>query len=540
MEYNEEILKNIVVLNSNIKMTIEMISRVHNVDEKQLFMFAMSKLEDFYKSTHAHADVSTSSKCEYVFSKGTRQGYMCDAETDDGEYCDLHRPEPGKTYKKHIRLIINREIWYKVHPPTGFVVDNEQPLGIIGVANKPGLDTRGRTLTPKGFYTLTNEDEKVCKRWGFKIRKDWENVEPVIDEEEEEVEKIEPPNKVVVYTDGACPNNGKKGAIGGVGVWFGENDSRNVSERLPGEKQTNQRAEIYAAIRALEKLEGTTGVVEVCTDSMYVINAMTQWIAGWMLKKWKDVENADLFQKLQELSCKRTMIWTHVKGHSGIHGNEMADKLAVAGCKINDEEKVSPKKEEKSKKDESDTEEEHKKTKKSPKKTKKDESDVEEEPKKTKKSPKKAKKDESESEDEEPKKVKKSPKKAEKKDEKPVEKKKGEKSSLNELKEKLKSINLGAVSSKPDEKVKVSASAVKKSKKGIDVFYYKTEDDSIIVSSTSKDEDLEFLSEHFDGKKFELATEDVVPTHRVALPDARRKKKGIVKMPKRKSDDDDE
>lgn len=53
---------------------------------------------------------------------------------------------------------------------------------------------------------------------------------------------------LVVWTDGACQGNGRDGAVAGVGVWFGEDDPRNISEKLEG-KQTNQRAELMAAIR---------------------------------------------------------------------------------------------------------------------------------------------------------------------------------------------------------------------------------------------------------------------------------------------------
>ena len=34
---------------------------------------------------------------------------------------------------------------------------------------------------------------------------------------------------IYVYTDGACINNGKPNARAGIGVYFGENDSRNIS-----------------------------------------------------------------------------------------------------------------------------------------------------------------------------------------------------------------------------------------------------------------------------------------------------------------------
>ena len=37
-----------------------------------------------------------------------------------------------------------------------------------------------------------------------------------------------------IYTDGACSNNGKPTAKAGFGVWFGENDERNVSQTYDG------------------------------------------------------------------------------------------------------------------------------------------------------------------------------------------------------------------------------------------------------------------------------------------------------------------
>lgn len=49
---------------------------------------------------------------------------------------------------------------------------------------------------------------------------------------------------IIVYTDGACEGNGQSGSEAGVGVYFGNNDPRNVSEPLAGDRQTNQRAEL--------------------------------------------------------------------------------------------------------------------------------------------------------------------------------------------------------------------------------------------------------------------------------------------------------
>ena len=63
---------------------------------------------------------------------------------------------------------------------------------------------------------------------------------------------------IVVYTDGACSNNGKKSAKAGIGVYFGEGDPRNISERITG-KQTNNAAELTAILRAVESLVAHVG-----------------------------------------------------------------------------------------------------------------------------------------------------------------------------------------------------------------------------------------------------------------------------------------
>lgn len=56
---------------------------------------------------------------------------------------------------------------------------------------------------------------------------------------------------VKVYTDGSCFGNGTSAAVGGIGVAFGIDHFLNLSERLM-DRATNNRAEITAAIRAIE------------------------------------------------------------------------------------------------------------------------------------------------------------------------------------------------------------------------------------------------------------------------------------------------
>lgn len=141
------------------------------------------------------------------------------------------------------------------------------------------------------------------------------------------------PGHTVVWTDGACSHNGTARAVAGVGVYFGRGDARNCSEALAGRRQTNQRAELTAAIRALE-IE-PEGPLEVRSDSMYVVNGATCWIHAWRRSKWTTCKaNGDLWQQLDRVMRTRTepLTWTHVRGHAGIYGNEQADALAVQGA----------------------------------------------------------------------------------------------------------------------------------------------------------------------------------------------------------------
>jgi ribonuclease HI len=50
-----------------------------------------------------------------------------------------------------------------------------------------------------------------------------------------------------VWTDGSALGNSRTStsSVAGIGVFFGDNDPKNRSLRLPGIIQTNQRAEIY-------------------------------------------------------------------------------------------------------------------------------------------------------------------------------------------------------------------------------------------------------------------------------------------------------
>ncbi|KAJ1862912.1 hypothetical protein LPJ78_004390 [Coemansia sp. RSA 989] len=153
---------------------------------------------------------------------------------------------------------------------------------------------------------------------------------------------------ITVYTDGASSRNGQKGARAGIGVYFGDRDPRNISEPLSGDetRQTNQRAELMAILRAIQATESSSSSSSsnkkllICTDSMYSINCLTVWFQKWEKNGWtssasrKRVENQDIIRPILDLIRARggNVSFRHVRGHAGIAGNEAADRLAVAGA----------------------------------------------------------------------------------------------------------------------------------------------------------------------------------------------------------------
>lgn len=103
---------------------------------------------------------------------------------------------------------------------------------------------------------------------------------------------------------------------------------------------TNNRAEIQAAQRAVEQA-ASDGIERLCiyTDSQFLINAMTRWIFEWkkynfQLNNGGRVKNERDFRALDAAIQKSGMEidWNLVPAHSGITGNEQADRLARRGA----------------------------------------------------------------------------------------------------------------------------------------------------------------------------------------------------------------
>lgn len=134
---------------------------------------------------------------------------------------------------------------------------------------------------------------------------------------------------IEIYTDGACSGNPGPGGWGAVLRWNGH--EKELSGGAP--ETTNNRMEMTAVIEALGVLKRHS-TVELYTDSKYVMQGLTEWMAGWKARGWKTadkkpVKNQDLWQALDEAMQKHSVTIHWVKGHAGHPENERADKLAT-------------------------------------------------------------------------------------------------------------------------------------------------------------------------------------------------------------------
>ncbi|KAI1506556.1 ribonuclease H [Biscogniauxia marginata] len=249
------------------------------------------------------------------------------------------------------RAFENREdaVAYAAGKKVPSAADGEEKFYAIARGREPGIytDWESASLVLKG--------SKAPKFKKFPTRAEAvEYIRTHGDEAAQEAiqdEGAEPPSKkskraavkeeldvTQVWTDGSSRGNGKLGASAGVGVYFGANDPRNVSERLGGELQTNQRAELTAILRALE-IVPVKQSMRIHSDSRYCISCVTEWYVGWGNNGWKtktkeDVKNKDLVIAIRARIDARDeagakTYFQFVKGHATDIGNNAADELAT-------------------------------------------------------------------------------------------------------------------------------------------------------------------------------------------------------------------
>jgi ribonuclease HI len=145
---------------------------------------------------------------------------------------------------------------------------------------------------------------------------------------------------ILIFTDGSSRGNPGPGGWGAVVV-----ANQRVIELGGGEDHTtNNRMEMQGVISAISflvdyELLTMNFKCVVYTDSAYVINGITKWVAGWKARGWltlqkEQVLNRDLWEKmsylLEDMPGDEKIQWKLLKGHVGVPGNERCDQIATA------------------------------------------------------------------------------------------------------------------------------------------------------------------------------------------------------------------
>lgn len=98
---------------------------------------------------------------------------------------------------------------------------------------------------------------------------------------------------------------------------------------------TNNRMALAGAIATLEwiRRQWQHARIVYVSDSKYLVQGMTEWVAGWRARGWRRkagaVENLELWQKLVQAADAHDVRWEWVRGHGDSAKNEYADFLAT-------------------------------------------------------------------------------------------------------------------------------------------------------------------------------------------------------------------
>lgn len=134
----------------------------------------------------------------------------------------------------------------------------------------------------------------------------------------------------MVATDGSCLVNPD-----GPGGWAWATSPDNW--RAGGHvATTNNKMELRAVFEALSATPADRPLL-IETDSMYVINSLTRWLANWTRNGWlnsakQPVKNKEAILAVAALLVGRDVQWRHVKGHAGHVLNEVCDLRAGAAA----------------------------------------------------------------------------------------------------------------------------------------------------------------------------------------------------------------
>lgn len=140
-----------------------------------------------------------------------------------------------------------------------------------------------------------------------------------------------------IYTDGSFVPGPNEICYGGIGVFFGDDDKRNISESIVAKNINHQTMELMAILRAFQCTMGNKNIT-ILTDSQSTVVVLNDLYKKREKKDWKKgngkyhphhelcVQCRDAVERRNKLGYKTTIKYT--RGHMSIGGNHNADKLA--------------------------------------------------------------------------------------------------------------------------------------------------------------------------------------------------------------------
>ncbi|NKQ40061.1 MAG: ribonuclease HI [Sulfurovum sp.] len=129
--------------------------------------------------------------------------------------------------------------------------------------------------------------------------------------------------QITLYSDGSSLGNPGPGGYGGILEYRGKRKEYSGAEPYT----TNNRMELRAVIEGLKLLKDPC-MVEVVSDSSYVVKAINEWLPNWIRKEFKKVKNPDLWKEYLEVASPHDIKGKWVRGHNGHPENERCDTLA--------------------------------------------------------------------------------------------------------------------------------------------------------------------------------------------------------------------
>jgi ribonuclease HI len=202
------------------------------------------------------------------------------------------------------------KVWVAVDPDGKILVNNGKAL--IKYQKEQDYEYRVREADLLSLDTEPGESTAKPRRKPKEIRK---TTGPSMGPPDPK----DPADCICIYTDGASSGNPGPSGIGVLLRYRGHEKeiSRNIG------LGTNNIAELEAIRTGLMEVKNPDLPVKVYTDSGYAYGLLT---LGWKAKK-----NMELVSDIRNLMKRfKNLTFIKVKGHSGIEGNERADKLATS------------------------------------------------------------------------------------------------------------------------------------------------------------------------------------------------------------------